>query len=148
MPIDEPDDLEVDVSDFLPEDDDDFDDATEAEDFLPEDDDEDLADDGDEHPAEDRRAADHEAALIARARKRGGTVGAIVAGGMLGLEKMLGQKVKEEAPVEWEAPGEPLDIDRNGITVPLEDDAVARSQPRPTGADGSADRSVTRRRRP
>src|SRR6187549_3400140 len=128
MPIDDPDDLEVDVSDFLPEDDDDLGDAIEAEDFLPED------EDDDDHPVDERRAADHEAALIARARKRGGTMGAIVAGGMLGLEKMLGQKVKEEAPVEWEAPGEPLDIDRNGITVPLEDDAVARSQPRPTGA--------------
>lgn len=88
-----------------------------------------------------------DAALVARARKKYGIAGAMLAGGMLGLDRMLTGKVKQEAPVEWEAPGDPIDIDRKGITVPLDDDAVVRSKPGPAAAAGAISRRVTRRRR-
>lgn len=89
-----------------------------------------------------------DAALVARARKKYGIGGAMLAGGMLGLDRMLTGKVKQEAPVEWEAPGEPLDIDRKGIDVPLEDERIVRSRPGPAAAAGAVSRRVTRRRRP
>ena len=99
-----------------------------------------LEDDGDP-------AMSGDAALIARARKKYGVGGAMLAGGMLGLDRMLTGKVKQEAPVEWAAPGDPLDIDRKGIDVPLEDERVVRSRPGPAAAAGAARRRVTRRRR-
>ncbi len=132
MPIDD-DALEVDPAAFLPEDDD----AELPEDALPEDELDDAELD-----------VDDDAALVQHARRRYGTLGAVVAGGMLGLDKALGRKVKEEAPVEWETPGEPGDIDRKGITVPIDDDSVVRSKPGPAAAAGATDRSVTKRRRP
>jgi hypothetical protein len=89
-----------------------------------------------------------DAALIARAKKKYGIGGAILAGGMLGLDRMLTGKVKQDAPVEWEAAGEPLDIDRKGIDVPLEDERIVRSRPGPPAAAGATSRRVTRRRRP
>jgi hypothetical protein len=142
-----------------------IDEPTSPEDQLPEDDavaalDETLPeheiDDADEpdpadfeiEPEFDDSDLSEDAALIARARRRMGTGGAIIAGGMLGLEKILQPKVKQEAPVEWEAPGEPLDIDRKGITVPIDDEAVVRSRPGPPAAPGASARKVTRRRRP
>lgn len=88
-----------------------------------------------------------DAALIARAKKKYGIGGAMLAGGMLGLDRMLTGKVKQDAPVEWEAPGDPLDIDRKGIDVPLEDERVVRSRPGPAAAAGATSRRVTRRRR-
>ena len=91
---------------------------------------------------------DGDAALIARAKKKYGIGGAMLAGGMLGLDRMLTGKVKQDAPVEWEAPGEPLDIDRKGIDVPLEDERIVRSRPGPAAAAGANSRRVTRRRRP
>jgi hypothetical protein len=115
------------------------------------------------HDADDVDDADHQsdeldeleedpemsgdAALIARARKKYGIGGAMLAGGMLGLDRMLTGKVKQEAPVEWAAPGDPLDIDRKGIDVPLEDERVVRSRPGPAAAAGATGRRVTRRRR-
>ena len=67
--------------------------------------------------------------MIDTARRRYGSVGAIVAGGMLGLDRILGRKVKEEAPVVWEASGEPEDIDR-GMTIDIDDDTTVVSTPR------------------
>jgi hypothetical protein len=90
---------------------------------------------------------DSDAALIARAKKRYGIGGAMLAGGMLGLDRMLTGKVKPDAPVQWEAAGEPLDIDRKGIDVPLEDERIVRSRPGPAAAAGATSRRVTRRRR-
>lgn len=97
---------------------------------------------------EDGEPADSDAAMIARAKKKYGIGGAMLAGGMLGLDRMLTGKVKQDAPIEYEAPGEPLDIDRKGITVPLEDERVVRSKPGPAAAPGAISRRVTRRRRP
>ena len=85
--------------------------------------------------------ADPEAQMIQRARQRYGSVGVLVAGGMLGIDKILGRRVKEEAPVVWEASGEPGDIDSHGIVVPLDDNTEAVSKPT------RAKRTVRKRRR-
>ena len=145
MPIDD-DGLEIELDAYLPEDDqrDDPEDALAEDDDLDDEDDE-LDDEDDEL---DDEPADGHRAMVDHARRRYGTMGAVMAGGFLGLDKVLGRKAKEEAPVEWETPGEPLDIDRKGITVPLDDDAKVHSQPGPPKAAGAADRSVTKRRRP
>ena len=97
--------------------------------------------DGD--PSEDR-LADDDADVIATARRRHGTAGAILAGGMLGLDKALGRPAKEEIPVVWEADGEPLDIDGRGITVPIDDEHDVHSHP---GAAATAPRRPVRKRR-
>lgn len=88
-------------------------------------------------------SADH--AMIQRARQRHGAAGAIVAGGMLGLEKVLGRPAKEEIPVVWEADGEPMDIDSDGITVAVDEERNVHAHPgAPTGGTG---RRVVKRRR-
>lgn len=143
MPIDD-DGLELDPAAFLPEDDD-FDDA--PDDLLPEDEMDSGPDDSLPEDDDAALAASQDAAFVQSARRRYGTLGAVVAGGMLGLDKALGRPVKEEAPVEWETPGDPIDIDRKGITVPLDEDSAVHSQPGPPKAAGAADRSVTKRRR-
>jgi hypothetical protein len=76
---------------------------------------------------------DDGADLIANARRRHGTIGAALAAGMLGLEKVLGRAPREEAPIVMAAPTDPTDIDRDGIVVPLDDElsVVAPAQPRP-----------------
>lgn len=78
--------------------------------------------------------------MMETARRRYGAVGAFVAGGMLGLDRILGRKVKEEAPVVWEAAGEPEDIDR-GMTIDIDDDTSVVSTPH------RARQRVIRRRR-
>ena len=84
----------------------------------------------DEHDDLDRSPPlSADAQMIDTARRRYGSVGAIVAGGMLGLDRILGRKVKEEAPVVWEASGEPEDIDR-GMTIDIDDDTTVVSTPR------------------
>lgn len=88
--------------------------------------------------------ASDDLAMMQRARARHGVAGAIVAGGMLGLDKVLGRPAKEEIPVVWEASGEPLDIDNTGITLPVDGDREVHSNP---SAAGRSDRRVVKRRR-
>jgi hypothetical protein len=83
-----------------------------------------------------------DAALIRRARERHGSLGAVVAGGMLGLEKVFERPAKEEVPAVWEAAGEPGDIDGDGIHVAVDDDRHVQSRP----ADAVTRRVVKRRR--
>ena len=70
--------------------------------------------------------------IIDTARRRHGTVGAVVAAGMLGIEQVLGRKPKEEAPIVVAAPTDPLDVDRDGIAVVIDDEValVAPALPR------------------
>ncbi|MGA0877500.1 MAG: hypothetical protein ACO3SP_00110 [Ilumatobacteraceae bacterium] len=85
-------------------------------------------------------ASDHE--LIKRAHSRYGAIGAIVAGGMLGIERLLGRKPKDEGAVVWEASGEPGDIDRDGISVDIDETtSVVAHAPR-----GRSGRHVRKRR--
>ena len=80
---------------------------------------------------------------VASARRRHGAAGAIVAAGMFGLDQALtGRKVKQEAPIVMAASDQPIDIDHEGITVPVDErvSVVAPPQPR-------SDPLPTRRRR-
>ena len=65
------------------------------------------------------------------ARRRHGTAGAIAAAGMFGLDQALGRKPKEEAPIVMAASDEPVDIDNDGITVPVDDDVSVIAPPQP-----------------
>ena len=59
--------------------------------------------------------------LVRRAAQRYGTVGAMLAGGMVVFDKLLGRKPKQEAAVVIEASSEPEDIEQDGITVAVND---------------------------
>jgi hypothetical protein len=69
---------------------------------------------------------------VRTARRRHGAAGAIVAAGMFGLDQALGRKPKEEAPIVMAASDEPVDIDHEGIIVPVDDglSVIAPPQPR------------------
>jgi hypothetical protein len=68
---------------------------------------------------------------IRGARRRHGTAGAIVAAGMFGLDQALGRKPKEEAPIVMAAADEPVDIDHEGIIVPVDDSVSVVAPPQP-----------------
>ena len=84
-----------------------------------------------------------EAQMIERARRRYGSVGAVIASGMLGIDKILGRRPKEEIPSVWEASGEPGDIDGDGIRTDLDDDTAVESHP---NRDAARPRRVRKRR--
>lgn len=56
----------------------------------------------------------------------------MLAGGMLGLDEALGLKVKRpDAPVVVSAPTEPVDIDSDGIDLPIDDQTSVFAPPQP-----------------
>jgi hypothetical protein len=75
--------------------------------------------------------------LVRRAAQRYGTVGAMLAGGMVVFDKLLGRKPKQEAAVVFEASSDPIDIDNDGITVELNDHLTVHS-PAPSKRVGNA----------
>jgi hypothetical protein len=83
---------------------------------------------------------------VANARRRHGAAGAMLAAGMFGLDQFLGRKAKEEAPIVMAASDQPVDIDHEGIIVPVDDrfSVVAPPQPR---SDPLPSRRRRRRRR-
>ena len=68
---------------------------------------------------------------VRAARRRHGTAGAIMAAGMFGLDQALGRKPKEEAPIVMAAADEPVDIDHEGIIVPVDDSVSVVAPPQP-----------------
>jgi hypothetical protein len=88
---------------------------------------------------------DDESAMIKRAAQRYGTVGAMLAGGMVVFDKLLGRKPKEDAAIIVEASGEPGDIDADGINFVLDDNTTVSSPPPLARAHHK--RQVRRRRR-
>jgi len=60
-----------------------------------------------------------DAQMMRRAAQRYGTVGAMLAGGMVVFDRLLGRKPKEEPAVVIEASTEPEDIEK-GISLTLE----------------------------
>ncbi len=76
-------------------------------------------------------ALSSDAEFIQRAQRKYGAMGAIVASSMLGLDKLLGRKPKEEGAVIWEASGEPEDIDKNGISIEIDESTTAHAMTRP-----------------
>lgn len=73
-----------------------------------------------------------DAELIERARRKYGAIGAVVAGSMLGIERVLGRKPKEEEPAVWQASGEPGDIDADGITIEVDPETQVVAHPNST----------------
>lgn len=70
--------------------------------------------------------------LVASARRRHGAAGAMLAAGMLGIDEALGlRKPKQEAPIVVAAPTEPLDIDSDGIDVPVDEQTSVYAPPQP-----------------
>lgn len=70
------------------------------------------------------------ATRITHARQRHGIAGAALAAGMLGLDQALyGRKPKEEIPIVVDASGEPTDVDRDGISLAIEDAGVHVAAP-------------------
>jgi len=60
-----------------------------------------------------------DAHIMRRAAQRYGAVGAMLAGGMVAMDRLLGRKPKEEPAVVIEAASEPEDIEK-GISLTLE----------------------------
>ena len=96
-----------------------------------------------EDEADDQRAID--ASMIANAKRRHGALGGVLAAGMLGLDQALGRKVREEAPIVVDANSDPVDLDTDGISIPVADDTDIVSPPLPRTPPVIA--STTRRRR-
>jgi hypothetical protein len=61
---------------------------------------------------------------------------------MFGLDQALGRKPKEEAPIVMAASDQPVDIDHDGIRVPVDDGVSVIAPPQPR-----SDPLPTRRRR-
>lgn len=97
----------------------------------------------DSAPAEPNLPED--AQMVRRAAQRYGTVGAMLAGGMVVFDRLLGRKPKEEPAVVIEASTEPEDIEK-GISLTLEqaDGEVLEVFAPPPGRRRS--RAVRRRR--
>ena len=83
--------------------------------------------------------------MVARAHRKHGLAGAIMAGGMLAIDQVLGRKPKEQPAAVSEFSGEPTDIDANVIEIPLDPSTTVVS-PAPHKRPGNA-RVVRRRRR-
>ena len=65
-------------------------------------------------PADGRDGGD---AMVRRAAQRYGFSGAMLAGGMVAFDRLLGRREQEDPPVIAEAPDEPVDIDRELATM-------------------------------
>ena len=77
---------------------------------------------------------------VATARRRHGAGGAMLAAGMFAIDQVYnGRKVKEEAPIVVDASSDPVDVDKDGITVPVDEhtDVVAPPLPRTEPVDGN-----------
>ena len=66
---------------------------------------------------------------IETARRRYGTAGAALAGGMFGLDVALGLKKKPDSVQVQEALTDPVDIDADGIQVPIDATTVVSTPP-------------------
>ncbi len=93
-----------------------------------------------EDPIVPARSSDQE--FIRRAQARYGAMGAIIASSMLGWDKLLGRKPKDDGAVIWEASGEPEDIDKDGISIRVDDTTTIHA----TGYARGRGRHVRKRR--
>ncbi len=82
---------------------------------------------------------------VAQARRRHGMAGAILAGGMIAIDQVMGRKPKEQPAAVQEFSGEPEDIDSDGISIAVDDNTTVFS-PAPHRRS-STQRTVLRRRR-
>jgi hypothetical protein len=89
-----------------------------------------------------------DALMIANARRRHGALGGVLAAGMLGLDQALGRKVKEEIPVVVASNSDPLDIDREGIVIDVDDERSVVAPPMPRNGQPPPRKRAKRRREP
>ena len=83
----------------------------------------------------EERAAARRLSAIEAGRRRGGAAGAAMAGAMLALSEIYeGAKADDDIVAVAEHPGEPGDIDRDGISMQIGD--VEVWAPPPAAADG------------
>jgi hypothetical protein len=68
---------------------------------------------------------------VGTARRKHGAAGAVLAAGMFGVDIALGRKPKEEAPIVMAASSEPVDIETDGIEVPIDDNTTVWAPPQP-----------------
>lgn len=68
---------------------------------------------------------------IATARRRHGAAGAVLAAGMFGVDIALGRKPKEDAPIVVASSSEPVDIESDGITIPVDAATSVFAPPQP-----------------
>lgn len=68
---------------------------------------------------------------VGTARRRHGAAGAMLAAGMFGVDIALGRKPKEEAPIVMAASSEPVDIDKDGIEIPIDENTSVYAPPQP-----------------
>jgi hypothetical protein len=70
--------------------------------------------------------------MVANARRRHGSLGAVMAAGMLGIDQVLGRKPREEAPIVVSSNSDPVDIDTDGIAVAVDEgvSVIAPALPR------------------
>ena len=59
--------------------------------------------------------------VVANARRRYGTGGALLAAGMLGVDKILSDRKKPDSVQVQEAASEPVDVDKSGIQVMIDE---------------------------
>lgn len=75
-------------------------------------------------------------------RRRGSD--SVLFAAMLGIAEVLGRKPKEETPVVVDAPSEPVDVHRDGVSVAIDEHSSAYTPPQPRRAPIT---SGSRRRR-
>lgn len=75
--------------------------------------------------AYEARLAEQRRSAIEAGRRKGGVVGAGMAGAMLAVAEIYEGPPKEDAPVTVEASSDPTDIDKDGVDVTIGDVDVA-----------------------
>jgi hypothetical protein len=84
--------------------------------------------------------------VVASAKRMYGRGGMFLAAGMLGLDKVLHEKKKTESVQVQEASSEPVDVDADGITVPIDESTVVNAPPLEPKAPVTGPRRKPRRR--
>ena len=74
-------------------------------------------DEGQWQRAEDEALADRRVSSIEAGRRKGGVMGAAMAGAMLAIQEIYEGPQKDDMVAVSESPGEPGDIDKDGILV-------------------------------
>ena len=107
----------------------DFDDVDTADDEGDDDSDDGEGDDSDDDSDVETMPAISDP--IATARRRHGAAGAVLAAGMFGVDIALGRKPKEDAPIVVASSSEPVDIESDGITIPVDAATSVFAPPQP-----------------
>ncbi|MEP1125868.1 MAG: hypothetical protein ABJH68_18465 [Ilumatobacter sp.] len=96
---------------------------------------------------EDEALADRRVSSIAAGRRKGGVMGAAMAGAMLAIQEIYEGPKKDDMVAVSESPDEPGDIDTDGILVQVGDvDVEAKLPSRLTGSAGVRPRPTGRHR--